>query len=114
MALPDIPVGDGLEDEGLVTGVPGHGGHLVQQQPIMVPGHLGSVVTIITCHNVITCHHVIMLTLLGGLLSMEQEMKADLSPPASELTTASPDLTEGGSEKWRNGGGSTFVSILRR
>ncbi len=49
--------------------------------------------------TIITCHHQ-GLTLLGGLLSMEQEMKADLSPPASELTTASPDLTEGGSEKW--------------
>ena len=42
MALPDILVGDGLEDEGLVTGVPGHRGHLVQQQPVMVPGHLVS------------------------------------------------------------------------
>ena len=94
MALPDIPVGDGLEDEGLVTGVPGHRGHLVQQQPIMVPGHLVIII-------IITCHQAIMLTLLGGLLSMEQEMKADLSAPASDLTSASPDLTEGGSDKWR-------------
>ena len=29
---------------------------------------------------------------------MAQVMKADLSPPASDLTTASPGITEGGSE----------------
>ena len=38
-------------------------------------------------------------TLLGGLLTMEQVMKADLAPPASDLTRASPGLTEGGSRK---------------
>ena len=50
------------------------------------------------CINCAIIRHTLRLTLLGGLLSMAQVMKADLSPPASDLTTASPDITEGGSE----------------
>ena len=94
LSLPDIPLSDGLQDQCLVTGVPGHCGHLVQQQPIMIPDYLEIIIIIII---------IIMsssLTLLGGLLSMEQVMKADLRPPASDLTRASPGLTEGGSSKW--------------
>ena len=50
------------------------------------------------CINCAIIRHTLRLTLLGGLLSMAQVMKADLSPPASAMITASPDITEGGSE----------------
>ena len=37
---PNVKVGHMLQYQGVVAGVPGHGGHLVQQQVIMVPDNL--------------------------------------------------------------------------
>ena len=88
--LPRVPLRDGLQDESLVTRVPGHSGHLVQQQAVMVPAHLT-----LTLHSPL----IRWPTWLAGALSMEQVMKADLPPLPSDLISASPDLTVGGS-KW--------------